>query len=422
MQLSNTLKLNPEISFNYQLNSSNSNDKWKSNQLNLGVSFMYVGNSENIIEAIDSPKVIVKTISPKPLLLPSVTTLPETIEVRIEEYDSIETLPLLNQLFFKEGSSELRENYKLFVNKKDAKEFTGKLYGNALDVYYEYLNLLGMRMKQLPEANLEITGYCNSKEKDKKLSNDRALVVKRYLNLIWGIAENRIRTLSGFLPPSPSSELTESGSEENSRVEIEADDPRITIPYVRRYIQQRANPPRVVFKPKATSEAGLKEWKLIISQDTSVWKVFSGIDSFPPKEIVWNWKNDKGKVPSFPMNLSYLLSLKDSVNQDTLSNSVIIKVNYDSLKFKLENNRNDTIIENFSLLLFDYDSPKISPSDKILLKAIASRIVDNAIVTIIGYTDSLGAEGYNKNLAISRAKETLKYLKNIGSKKCNIFS
>jgi flagellar motor protein MotB len=111
------------------------------------------------------------------------------------------------------------------------------------------------------------------------------------------------------------------------------------------------------------------------------------------------------------MNLSYLLSLKDSVNQDTLSNSVIIKVNYDSLKFKLENNRNDTIIENFSLLLFDYDSPKISPSDKILLKAIASRIVDNAIVTIIGYTDSLGAEGYNKNLAISRAKETLKYLK-----------
>jgi len=405
--LSSQLSFSLTSSFTQQLWSYNSENTWITGNLQVGFAINY--SPEKYDTIYKAPIKIDSTPPPIPNLVSAISTIPDTVSVRIEEYDSVETLPLLNQIFFQQNSNKVLPNYILY-SKDSVKYFTTKITGSALDVYYNYLNIVATRMRNIPSATLEISGYCNGLEKDKKISSERANFVKNYLVNNWGISANRIKTSFGLLPPNPSSEQTQEGTEENSRVEIESDDPRITIPFVRRYIHQKANPPSVVFKPFVETEAGLRDWKIVIMEDTLLWKEIRTKDSVP-QEIEWNWRNDENKFPSFPLSFSYYLKVTDNTGRSVLSKVSTIKVAYDSLQFKLENNRNDTLIENYSLLLFDYDSPKISESDKLLLKAIANRIGAKASVTITGYTDSLGTEEHNKTLAIARAKESANFLK-----------
>ena len=80
---------------------------------------------------------------------------------------------------------------------------------------------------------------------------------------------------------------------------------------------------------------------------------------------------------------------------------------------KKEQRRNDTSIKIYSLLLFDYDSPKVSASDKVLLSAIGADIAERSVVRITGYTDSLGEASHNLELANQRAEETAKILRTL---------
>jgi outer membrane protein OmpA-like peptidoglycan-associated protein len=63
--------------------------------------------------------------------------------------------------------------------------------------------------------------------------------------------------------------------------------------------------------------------------------------------------------------------------------------------------------------LFNYDSPKVGPSDNLLLHAISAEIREQATVRITGYTDSLGDESHNRELANMRAQETAKIIRKL---------
>ena len=106
-----------------------------------------------------------------------------------------EMLPLLNYVFFEEGSTEIPNRY-MALTKAQAATFNegqlGEFKPNSLTgrsirqmaAYYNILNILGDRMKKNPRTAILLTG---SSGRGLEHGKARAETVKRYLVDIFGI-------------------------------------------------------------------------------------------------------------------------------------------------------------------------------------------------------------------------------------------
>ena len=235
----------------------------------------------------------------------------------------------------------------------------------------------------------------------------RAERVKEYLVNTWEILPERISTEDGELPPKPALERSEEGFRENAYVGLLSSDHRVMLPVFREHIQRVATPPSVTFYPKAIAEVGVREWQLDIKGEKGVWKSIVGSGALPDS-VRWDWTSDSGQLPTIPIELTYHLTIQDSALQEASTPSTLIDVQLNTIEDKLENNINDTVIESYSLLLFDYDSPNVSTFDRGLIRGIARLIREGAVVRFTGYTDSLGDERRNNELALQRAEEAAK--------------
>ncbi|MEO5930306.1 MAG: OmpA family protein [Candidatus Kapaibacterium sp.] len=405
LPISSHSTLSPEISAVYPLTSRATNGDWRSITFRVGAALRFgIGRAE-IPARRDTIDTVRIQASPPPLLATSITTDPASVTVRIDEYDSTEVLPLLNQIFFAEGSAALRDEYRQLTPLASTVFSRALLLGSALDVYYNFINLIGLRMRETPEATLTINGYRNSRESDPGLALRRAEMVKRYFTDIWKIPSRRIVVAGGGLPPNPAKELSREGLEENARVEILSSDPNILGPHRRRHVQRFATPPAISFFPRTVAEAGIARWSLqVYNEEKGMWRTFGGAGAHPDS-IFWNWRSDSGELPGLPMRLRYKLSVTDNTGHDTATESLPIDVTYQAVHTALEHRERDTIIESFSILLFNFDSPKVSPSDQELLRAIAAGVRHGANVRFVGYTDSLGGVEHNRVLATQRARE-----------------
>lgn len=377
------------------------NGPWRTLTLSLGGSLRFgLPGGDHVIVPIPQPD----TLEPPPLLIPEIRTAPEIVRVQITEYDSTEALPLLNRVFFREGSSAIPERY-LLIDRRASDTFrTSQLTGPTLEVYYDVLNVIGLRMRRLDEAILTVTGYRNSFESDTTLGLRRASNIRDYLIGSWGIEPERIEIRGEGLPPNPAVERTPEGREENAMARLEATNPNVTIPIIRKYVQRIATPPSVTFFPRAISEAGIASWQIDIENvDGNHWRTLAGEGAMPPS-IEWDWRSDSSTLPSIPLELSYRLVVTDSAGSFRSTDRKEIFVEMTTLQQKLLEQRQDTIIESYSLLLFDYNSPQVSPADRALVNAIAARVSPGARVRFTGYTDSLGDARLNRDLALRRAE------------------
>jgi outer membrane protein OmpA-like peptidoglycan-associated protein len=417
LPLSSRSWLVPELSVAMPITSMASSMPWRSLRVSAGASLRFDLHEAPPPKPIDTPVIV-----PAPVLRPVVTTSPAVVEVRVDEYDSTEALALLNQVFFEEGSATIPPRYHLLDDSAAARFSTSQLVGSALEAYYDLLNIIGLRMKRTPEATLAINGYRNGREPGgSALSRARAEEIRRYLVETWGIAARRLRVSGGALPPSPARESVEEGFEENARVQIEPSDPNITGPVIRLHTKRTATPPSVLFFPRAEAEAGVRSWRLDVVQDSTLWRRFEGEGALPDS-ILWDWRSGSRELPTIPMRLSYRLEVEDSAAQRVATAPVDIRVDYRTVQQTLEHHENDSIIASYSLLLFNFDSPNVSPADQELLRAIATSGIDpRSVVTITGYTDSLGLESHNRELAMRRASETARQLRELAPAGAKIF-
>jgi outer membrane protein OmpA-like peptidoglycan-associated protein len=417
LPISKSSTLSPELIASFPLTSLTSDGSWRSLSLQIGAAVRFGVLRSEPPRPDTPPPVIAK---PLPQLAPSVRTYPPEVTVRIDEYDSTEALPLLNQIFFLENRSDFQGRYHQLSKQQAAGFSNAQLTGSALDVYYHLLNIIGRRMRELPEATLSINGYHNGRESDVRLSRSRAETIREYLASVWDIAPRRLKVTSGDLPPSPTRENSEEGFAENARVELVASDPNVTRPVVRRHIQRVATPPAITFYPENGPGVMLTDWRLsVLAEEGRNWKEFSGSGALPDS-IVWDWRSDLDSLPALPMELTYRLSVSDTARRHDATALHPITVEYDSMQHQQEHRENDTTIQTFSLLLFNYDSPKVSPSDNALLRAIAENVKDLAVIRITGYTDSLGEESHNRELANMRAQETAKIFRRLVPKSATI--
>lgn len=336
-------------------------------------------------------------------------TITDVPEIVIEEIETEEVFPLLNQVFFKKGSSDLSKTNLNLLTSEQTKSFSEeKLQWNTIKIYSDVLNIIASRMIDNPKANITITG-CNNNldiEKDNTtLSTSRAESIKQYLVDVWGISGKRIKTVATGLPPKPANNLRTEGIEENQRAELASNDKDILKPVIMRDIQRTSNPPVVNIIPTINSAEGIKKWNMEIKQSDNLIRAYKGESG--NDTITWNIENKPMPALEEPVNIN--LTAIDKADQTTTA-AKNIKISQKTIKKKQIEMLDDKKIERFSLILFDYDKSEVTDKQERFINEIKSKIKPESKVIISGYTDRTGDKAYNKNLAMERALEVKKLL------------
>jgi outer membrane protein OmpA-like peptidoglycan-associated protein len=334
-------------------------------------------------------------------------------QVKIEDFVSLNMRPLLNYVFFDDNSSTIPSRYNL-LSKSDVTTFgLDNLKGkNALETYYDVLNIVGQRMKENLSVKITLVG-CNSdignEKENKVLSNDRAVNVKNYLTNIWGIAPDRIDIEARNLPQEASKSDTIPGQEENRRVEIIASDEAITKPVMTIDTLRVLSDNNIKFLSDVDSEVGIKNWNFVASQDGKELYQQSGTGQ-PRDEMLWELRNEKKNMPRSATPIDYKLSVVDSVGQSAFAEKSL-PINKLTVNTKRENRTADKEYEYYSLILFSYGKSSLEKEHREVVDFVKNRITDSAKVYITGYSDSMGDEKINQTISERRAKSVASRLR-----------
>ncbi len=334
----------------------------------------------------------------------------EPSTVIIEEVTTIDSSPLLNYVFFEDGQSAVSSDYILYSRKNMSQNFSEQQLGGPMDKYRNILNIIGKRLLDNPDANITILG-CNSNQGIEKnnttLSRSRAESVQVYLQDMWGVEQSRMTIKAQNLPPSPSTSNHLAGIAENRRVEIQSDHASILDIVKTTYVQQMADVKSLMLKPQFRSEAGIAKWRVDLKGgDETVIDSASGV-------------GDMGSAVTFnlvPAGLSRIASFKTLTASVELTdnegsafkndNAAMANVQFIRREAQTAQKRGQRILEQYALILFEYDKANIREHNKSVINRIVARMKDmpDADVTIVGHTDSLGSENYNMRLSERRAR------------------
>lgn len=421
--------LNPNISFNIGLNSTNEEMNLTPNSINFGVDWAYnFGGSDNTPEIPEKPivpepkkvienDIVASNIEEKKTDTPKVIIRPITVdnnnkrqernEVIIDEVKSIRMVPLLNYIFFEKDSSSLPIRYNTF-NKKESYSFnSNNLFEvNTLDIYHHLLNIIGERMMANPKSKLNIVGTKSENEIGdlaKILPIERAKTIRNYLVKTWGIDNKRLSISSMDKPSLPSTSSEIESIEENQRVELYSSDEALLAPLLLN---------DTLYTPIT------KEIDFYTILDTNV------------KDFSWNFKvyndenspyyDESGRLEP-PLTTKVMIS-EEIANQIKNSNELIyrfdlvnateerenvtgrINITINSLEQKERNKANDKRIDKYSLILFDFDKYELNKKNSEILGIVKKNITKDSELIISGYSDKIGDSNYNKTLSKKRTE------------------
>lgn len=322
----------------------------------------------------------------------------DSLYFETEEIIYSQLSPLLNYIFFDENSSDIPKRYKLINNLKAADyNYFELLNKNSLAIYYDLLNIIGFRLKQSTEGDIIVTGYIdNIGEKNTDLAESRAMSVKNYLVSVWSVPDDRIKMKFGTLPALPSTPITEfEKMEENRRVEITSSNPQILEPvFISDTLYKILNTKAIINLNHLPESDFHYEYKLQSADSTLL---ISSNETLRHNALSIDLSNITTRL-SEELTLELLLRYTAD-GRDTLIKYILPVKIYDRQKLL-----NEKKIDEYSLILFDFDSYNITRQQAKIVDFISNRLADNSIVEITGYTDKTGDEAYNIRLSENRAK------------------
>jgi len=354
-------------------------------------------NGQNLAITSNPVKIKVSQTSAKLAVEPATLT--------VEEIKTIDASPMLGQIFFGKGSSEIPFQYIRFSAAAETAGFDEQKFKDTLEKYYQLLNIVGKRLSDNTTATVTLIG-CNDntgEEKGKKkLSAQRAEAVKNYLQTIWGITPERIKVEARNLPAKPSFTKSNEGQAENRRVEIIASEPSILLPIRSTYFTTRISSKTMSLRPEVTSPYGITDWKISVVNSAGSIADISGKGT-PEKEIQIVPGNDL-KALGIAGDISVNMELQDKKGQKMLL-SAPVKVNFVETRKRQAEKLDQRIQEKYALILFDFDKDTISGSNQELVNKIVDRFktLPEATLSIVGHTDNIGKEAYNVKLSERRA-------------------
>ncbi|MCX7737116.1 MAG: OmpA family protein [Candidatus Kapabacteria bacterium] len=333
-------------------------------------------------------------------------------KIKIEDFTSLNLRPLLNYIFFDENSAEIPKRYHQ-LKRNQTNSFSIKDLANldVIPTYYHILNIVGKRLNEIPNAKITLVGTNQNFNEEKgnlELSERRALAVKDYLVNVWNVNESQIKVTARNLPKEPANNNEEGGPEENRRVEILSDDWRILEPVITGDTLRKISETIIRFLPKIKADAGLNEWTIDVKQNQK-----SLIRFFGEKEadkIDWFINQKDTAAPKKGGFVEVSLKAKDKLGQEVKTEPKKIPIEQLTIDRKRLERIADKEFEYYSLILFDYGKSDLGKENRSVLDFVKSRVSDKSIVTITGYTDSIGDEETNLKLSEARAKAAAKRL------------
>ncbi len=327
-----------------------------------------------------------------------------------------ETLPILNAIFFDDGSTQIPGRYVL-LTKEQATGFKEDQLQNAqaatvsvrsagqLNVYHNVLNILGDRMRANPGATITLEGSSASGPQDAKAFAES---IKQYLVTVFGIDGVRITTRGSFRA-HPSSEQPGGTKElallraEDRRVDIETASPELLSeigggmirPVQITTIQADPLDNDVVFKVDSAKQL-VKSWSLDVTDANGAVQHFGPFTSdeqgVPGAAILGNSPGGDYKIVMLAEMNNGATVKKESTVHLAPQAPVVTKGSRYSI-------------------VFDFDkATSIAEYDKFLTTVVSPLIVDGATVTIHGHTDIIGGVEYNQKLSDDRAQQTQKII------------
>ncbi len=337
-------------------------------------------------------------IAPPPVVEYSIGT--QVQDIRIEEFSSTEEFPLLPYVFFAQNSSSLPSNLKALTAEEAAAFTEQSIEPEANAVYSHLLNIIGARMRSMPGTTLTLTGTADERTPNETaaIGRRRAEAVQDYLSRVWSIEKSRLPIVGRGLPTVQSNPTIEEGAAENRRVELQGDS-RLLAPLRLGDVSTVITPQQLEAALEARPRSMVRSWRLIMAGESGS-LVFADSGTTLPKNLV---------IPS--SLLAPLHSMSNVVLRltglDSLGRAGMYERALSVQRIPIEQKRQlrlqDKSIERYSLLLFDYNLSRLNEEHKRLLRRIAPGITKDARVIVSGYTDAIGEEAYNAQLAEQRA-------------------
>jgi len=410
--LSNTAWLQPEVSLRLPLtNVSSSADysPWSVTQLRFGVNLMFslAGSATDNVD--DNTDKATARFGP-------VTAIDaggreyDVQNLSVEDVTYTEMFPLVPYIFYPENGTTPESSAQNTEFRTERGEFIPeKLELDAMEVNRNLLNIVGSRMQQIPHSTLTITGTADGAKENGKgaLPSQRGQWAKDYLVQAFAIKADRISVVGAPRPAAPSSLTDPEGVAENRRAELTSNVPDVLEPLIITADNQRiATPSVVMFHPIVEHADSVSKWILSITQAGRPLRELTGTGT--PKSITWPIKPNELSTAQVPVD--YVFSATTSNGQQVEATGTLA-VDYMSSVRKKTENLPDRTIDKYSLILFDFDKATLNADNqRILEKMVLPAIKANSSVSIIGYTDRIGTEDYNKKLSAERANTVKAFL------------
>lgn len=411
LQLSEKIWLQPEISYRLpltQVSSSDVSSPWKIGQLRFGVNLTFgIGSDEKAPEP-DRTKASAR--------MDRITTNGrdgrevEVSSINVEDVAYTEMFPLVPYVFYPEkGTLPALDHQNTEIDKEKGGFIPENLPLDAIEVNRNLLNIIGTRMQKMPQATLTITGTTDGKAETgiPELGNRRALWAKDYLVNTFGIAPERIALRTTPTPAVPSAPNDPDGIIENRRIEFTSNTPDILTPVTITAENQRVATPDVVnFHPVVENADTVKNWTLTMTQAGRPLRTLNGNGA--PDRVTWSIKPNELSTAQVPVDYEFAATTSDGQEVNVTGS---VPVDYLSSVRKKTENLPDRTIDKYSLILFEFDKATLTPDNqRILEQAVLPSIKANSTVSIIGYTDRIGSDDYNKKLSRERSTTVQAFL------------
>lgn len=342
----------------------------------------------------------------------SLTATPASLT--IEEIKTIDSSPMLGYIYFAEGSGEIPAYYVRLAGSSEISAFDEQRFRDTLEKYHQVLNIMGKRLASRSEATITIVG-CNSdtgvEKNKKKLSAERAEAVRDYLQAVWNIAPERMKTEARNLPSKPSTRNLKEGQAENRRVEIQSSDQEILAPIRSTYFATKIDTAALTLHPAVDAAYGVARWKVSVANSKEILGEIVG-EGAPPAEVKVPLKTDNLNEMAAAGDIEVRMTVEDGKKQELAMTAAPVKVNFIKTSQRLAEKKDVRVQEKYALILFDFDSDAISAGNQEIVNGIISRIKElpDATTEIVGHSDTIGKEGYNIKLSERRALAVHKLL------------
>lgn len=369
---------------------ANADDVWSSYTIRGGLQIK-LGTSESAPELIE--------VNTYPALDFTVATPSGGI---VQPRQLVEQLPMLNYIFFDEGSEALPARY-IRIDRSQAATFnenalpeqigTGSVTpkpraARQIRVYRNALNIIGHRLASTPEGTITLIGAAPDPADALRMAD----TIRDYLVSTFGIAPDRIETKGSTRSPhasgtraTPKEDLP-LVAQENRRVEIVTTDPTLVRPTELRTLQEEPVDNDLLLT--VNSNVALDSWTVAISGP--------------------NFQQTYGPftTPRMRINATPILgSAEHGLYTATITGTSRAGQTLRQEKtFELLRKELPPLVADRYSILFEFDESRtVAAYEDFLRTNVAPQIPDGAAVFIHGHTDNIGEEEYNGELSVRRA-------------------